>query len=171
MSMSISRKWLMVLPVAAVAMLALGAVSGDAAKSKKAGKRTVYLSAAEWKGSATVAEEPFPTSRLPSGPEGSSYGLKAPDATGKWEVETYRFDTPVITALEGEKVTLKIFGVNGKLHPVMLPDFYGERAFQVKRGELTTIRFRAKKAGIYEMHCHIHLPAMVADIVVLPRPA
>lgn len=137
------------------------ASSGDA--GTKAKTRVIYLSAVEWKGSAEVAKEPFPTSPLPAG---GGYERFPPDASGKWSVETYRFDTGLVAACRGERVTLKIFGVNAPFHDITIPQF--NRNFRVKRGELTTVSFAVKKTGIFPIVCVTHQPSHRADLVVLP---
>lgn len=145
--------------------LALALVSGSEAKTTgKAPIRVIYLSAVEWKGSAEVAKEPFPTSALP---EGGGYERFEPDATGKWNVETYRFDSAVVFACQGDRVVLRIFGVNAAFHDIDIPDF--DRTFRVKRGELTTVQnFVVKKTGIFPIICRTHVPSHRADLVVMP---
>jgi len=164
------RKKLLLLAVLVAALtvgVALALVSsGGASPQAKAPQRTIYLTAVEWKGSANVADEPFPTAPLP---EGGGYELIAPDADGKWNVETYRFDSAVVVAYQGERVTLNVFGVNAKFHDITMPDF--NRNFRVNRGQLTTVTFKANKVGIFPIICVTHPPSHRADLVVLPRPS
>ena len=140
--------------------------SGGASPQAKAPQRTIYLTAVEWKGSANVADEAFPTEALP---EGGGYELIAPDADGKWNVETYRFDSAVVVAYQGERVTLNVFGVNAKFHDITMPDF--NKAFRVERGKLSTVSFKVNKVGIFPIICITHQPSHRADLVVLPRPS
>lgn len=148
--------------------LALAVVSAGDAKAK-AKTRTIYMSAVERKGSASVSKEPYPTQVLPSG---GGYERFAPGSeevdgdSGKWAVETYRFDTGVVAACKGERVVLKIFGVNAKEHQITIPDF--NRNFTVRRGMLTTTSFVANSTGIFPIICITHQPSHRADLVVLP---
>lgn len=156
----------LVVAIAAGVALAFSAIDAATA-AKVAPKRTVFLTAVEWKGSTNVASEAFPADSVLPG--GGGYKLVTPDAAGAWGVQTYRFDTPYITVFQGEQVTLEILGVNGKEHAVAIPAF-GRQA-TITRGRITKVTFTAKKAGIFRLVCHSHMPAMVADIVVLPRSA
>lgn len=127
-------------------------------------KRTVYMAAIEPKGSTTVEKEPFPKAALPAG---GGYGLKAPDKEGKWEVETYAWLPGSITVYQGDEVTLHVAGINGAEHAVTI-EGYGLK-YVVKRGEITTVSFKADKAGIFEIVCHNHRPSMTGQLIVLPR--
>ncbi len=161
------KVWLaaVILVVLASLGLTLGiASSGDAKATATAAKRSIYLSAVEWKGSAEVAKEPYPTKPLP---EGGGYELIAPDAAGKWNVETYRFDSAVVVACEGEQITLNIFGVNAAYHDITIAGF--KQNFRVSRGQLSTVSFLAKKAGIYPIVCLTHKPSHRADLAVFRK--
>ncbi|HXV25417.1 MAG TPA: hypothetical protein VED46_14290 [Alphaproteobacteria bacterium] len=95
-------------------------------------KRTITMVAIEPKGGTTIDKEPFPTAALP---EGEGYELKPPDDKGRWEVSTYRWEPNQIFVNQGDEVTLKILGVNGKEHPTVIEGYDIE--FTVKRGQLT----------------------------------
>jgi hypothetical protein len=157
--------------VVAVVGAALGVVAGSEARTSiSPPKRTIHLSAVEWKGTTNVSKEPCPTTALPTGQPGEKNGYErvVPDASGNWIAQTYRFDSEFVAAYEGERVILKIFGVNGAEHKIktegLHPDFF------VRRGRLTTISFIAPEPGIYEIHCHTHMPSMTLNLLVLPRP-
>ncbi len=128
-------------------------------------KRTIYMAAIEPKGSANVEKETFPKAPLPAG---GGYGLKAPDKEGKWEVETYAWLPGSITVYQGDEVTLQVAGINGAEHAVSI-EGYGLK-YVVKRGEITTVSFKATKAGIFEIICHTHRPSMTGQLIVLARP-
>ncbi len=128
-------------------------------------RRTIYMAAVEPKGGASVTSEPFPAVALTGGP---GYVLKAPDATGRWEVSTYQWQPGFILANEGEDVTLEIIGINGAEHPSVIEGI-NIPAFTVKRGQVTTVNFRAARPGFYRIVCSNHLPSMVSHLVVLPR--
>lgn len=159
--------------LAALAVTAIAASVGfiqlTADTASGATVREIYLSAVEWKGSATVAKEPFPTQALPGG---GGYEKFAPGHaelagdTTKWAVETYRFDTAVVAACAGERIALNIFGVNAALHKITIPDF--GKKFDVKRGMLSRQVLTTKKAGIYPIICLTHQPSHRADLVVFP---
>ncbi len=127
-------------------------------------KRTIYMAAIEAKGSTTVEKEPFPQAALPAG---GGYGLKAPDKEGKWEVETYAWLPGSITVYQGDEVTLHVAGINGAEHAVSIEGY--DLKYVVKRGEITTVSFKAHKAGIFEIICHNHRPSMTGQLIVLPR--
>ena len=142
-----------------------GACSGTAGTAVEPPReRTIYMAAIEPKGSTTVDKEAFPAAELPTG---GGYGLKPPDETGKWVVETYRYTPGTIVVNEGDTVTLEIAGINGKEHPFHLEGY--DVSGSVKRGEITRVTFIADKAGIFKLVCEIHRPTMEADIVVLKR--
>lgn len=126
--------------------------------------RTIYMAAIEPKGSTTAEMEPFPAQQLPAGP---GYGLKPPDGTGKWVVETYRFAPGTVVVNEGDTVTLEIVGINGEEHPIIIEE-YGVSTV-LKRGEVQRLTFVAEQPGIFKIVCTIHTPSMQADLVVLKR--
>lgn len=126
------------------------------------GKRTVYMTAVEYKGSAEVAKEPFPATKA----EGAGYTLKEP-LDGRWETSSYRWDPGSVVVYQGDQVELRIWGVNGDQHLAYLETYVPE--FTVKRGELTALTFKADQPGIFRLVCTVHRPSMEAQVVVLPR--
>lgn len=126
--------------------------------------RTFYINAVEPKGTANIAEEPFPNSTLPVG---GGIELKEPDEQGNWEIETYVFDPSQIVVYEGDQITLNILGVNGRVHDVTVNGYV--EPFELHRGELKTVTFTADKAGTIDFICSIHQPTMHGQIMVLPR--
>ena len=151
-----------------IALLSSSGCGGDSAAETKAaipgGDKTIYLTAMEYKGSAEVSKEPFPSAGLP---EGGGYGLK--DATGdppKWEVEAYAWAPASFTVVEGDSVTLQIIGVNGSKHDAELEGH--DQQFTVTRGAISTTTFTAGEPGIYRLVCQTHAPNMTAQMVVLP---
>ncbi len=147
----------------ALLLALVAAACGSAASAPVAAKRTIYMTALEYKGTTEVAKEAFPTSKLP---EGAGYVRKAPQGA-TWETSTYRWEPGSITVYQGDEVELQIFGVNGANHPSKVEGY--EQAFVVKRGELTTVSFKADKAGIFRILCGTHAPSMTGTLVVLPR--
>jgi plastocyanin len=130
-------------------------------------RRTIYMAAVEPKGGASVTSEPYPANS-PAGTAGPGYVLRAPDATGRWEVSTYQWQPGFILANEGEDVTLEIIGINGSEHTSFIEGINAP-AFTVRRGQVTTVNFRAARPGFYRIVCSNHLPSMVGYLVVLPR--
>ena len=57
--------------------------------------------------------------------------------------------------------------MNGADHPGRIEGY--EKTFNVKRGQLTTLSFRADKTGLFRILCDIHSPSMTGSLVVLPR--
>jgi len=94
--------------------------------------------------------------------------FKASMEDGK-EIEAYRWDPGTIFVEKGEKVRLKILGVNGKEHPFIIEgtDIKGI----VKKGEETVVPLEFDKEGTYRLICLTHPSAensgpMIAYIVV-----
>lgn len=149
--------------VAALVVAGLVAAACGTTQAPAATKRTVYMTALEYKGSTEVAKEAFPNSPLPSG---GGYVRKAP-ADGKWETSTYRWEPGTIVVYQGDEVDLQIWGVNGADHPAKIEGY--DKTFNVKRGQLTTLSFKADKAGVFRILCDIHNPSMTGTLVVLGR--
>ena len=143
---------------AAVVLAACGTASAPAAT-----KRTIHMTALEYKGSTEVAKEPFPVAAVPGG---GGYILKEPK-DGKWETSTYRWEPGTIVVYQGDEVELRIWGVNGAEHPGRIEGY--EEAFSVKRGQLTTVSFIASKPGVFRILCDVHNPSMTGTLVVLAR--
>lgn len=128
-----------------------------------AAKRTIYMTALEYKGSTEVAKEAFPAQAVPAG---GGYILKEPK-DGKWETSTYRWEPGTVVVYQGDDVELQIWGVNGADHPSRIEGY--DKAFNVKRGQLTTVSFKADKAGVFRILCDVHSPSMTGTLVVLGR--
>ncbi len=127
-------------------------------------ERTIYVNLVEPKGSTNLEKEPFPTKALP---EGGGYELKTPDESGKWVVETYAFSPSVIVVNQGDKINIKMLGINGALHHVSIENYV--EPFDINRGHLEEIFFVADKAGTFRIACSIHQPAMEGYLMVLPN--
>jgi plastocyanin len=85
------------------------------------------------------------------------------------EIEAYRWDPGTIFLEKGEKVSLKILGVNGKEHPFIIEGT--EIKGVVKKGEETLVPLQFDKEGTYRLICLTHPSAehngpMIAYIVV-----
>jgi len=135
-------------------------------------RRRIYMSAIEYKGGASTVDEAYPPAAVEGtrelAPLGGGYGLKEPDATGRWEVESYRFEPGFLVAKLGERITLEIVGINGALHDISLTSPSGASVdLVVTRGRLTRVLFRANELGMWKLVCHTHPPAMTAEILVI----
>jgi hypothetical protein len=126
-------------------------------------KRTIYLTAIEPKGTTHIEKAPFPHTKLP---EGEGFKIKPPDKEGFWQASAYRWEPGFIVAYEGEQLELHFFGINGSSHHSKIEGY--DIPFVVKRGELTTVSFSADKTGIFNIVCYDHLPAMQAQLLILP---
>lgn len=94
--------------------------------------------------------------------------FKSTTEDGK-EIEAYRWDPGTIVLEKGEKVLLKILGVNGKEHPFIIEGT--ELKGVVKKGEETEVPLQFEKEGTYRLICLSHPSAehngpMIAYIVV-----
>lgn len=162
------KRALGIVALAAIAAVGLGVAQAPARETR----RTIYMSAIEYKGGANVSSEAYPPAAEPGtkplAPLGGGYILKEPDATGRWEVESYRWEPGLVVAGKGERVTLEIVGVNGARHDGVLISPSGEQTpFVVTRGRLTRVRFAADEVGIWRFICTTHPPAMTGEIVVV----
>lgn len=159
-------------PIVTAAALAafLGMTAGQVTAAETthglpaAGKRTITIAAVEPKGGTNVKDEAFPQSTLP---KGGGYLLKAPDASGRWEVSTYVWVPSQIIVNQGDEVTLEYVGINGAEHPAVIEGY--EKTFVVRRGQVTKVTFKADKAGVFRIVCGIHHPSMQGELIVLAR--
>jgi len=97
-----------------------------------------------------------------------------PDNPDKWQVASYMFSPATMTVVQGDKVTLRIFGVNGDVHTVWLEAPDGSivvDATIMNRGREYNVEFAADQAGSYTLHCGNHAPTMTAMILSLPSYA
>ena len=117
----------------------------------------------EPRGGANVDQEPFPTEPLPAGP---GYVLNKPDQIGRWEVVVYLLTPGQIIVNQDDDLTLEFAGINGKSHPITIAGY--DKSFELKRGHVTKISFKADKAGVFPIECGTHKPSMRAELVVLP---
>ena len=158
---------------AALASFVLPAQGGRGQGSAGQGSTKIYMSALEYKGGANIADEAYPPADEPGtsplGPLGGGYDLVPPDGTGRWQVESYRFEPGFLAVKKGTKVTLEIAGINGSRHDVDLISSSGNKVKSavITRGRLTNVVFRPMKAGTWKLVCTIHPPNMTASILVM----
>ena len=109
----------------------------------------------------------------------AGYRYKAPgeydaDNPDKWQVSSYMFSPAAMTVAQGDKVNLRIFGVNGDEHVVWLEGPDGSTVVDaaiMNRGREYNVEFAADQAGYYTLHCGNHAPTMTASIFALPSYA
>jgi len=89
----------------------------------------------------------------------------------KWQVSTYLFSPAAMTVIQGDKVTLRTFVINGDDHNVWIEAPDGSTAGSevlMNRGREYNFTFTASQSGYYTLHCDDHEPTMSATILVLP---
>ncbi len=128
--------------------------------------RVVWMEAVEYKGSTEVAKLAPPETN----PEtlGASFEFEWVQPGTKWQVSAYAFSPSTIIVNQGDKVTLRIFGVNGNQHTISIQG-YQENPVTLQRGRLIDIQFTADKPGMFRIVCHNHEPGMTGWLIVLPR--
>ena len=109
--------------------------------------------------------EKFPNSAFPAG---GGFVLTRPNTAGEWSVRSFTFDPSMIVVHQGDRVTLNFVGVQGPHHLITID---GIESFPLDRGQIYTVAFTAKQTGTIHYYCHIHMPNMVGQILVLPRTA
>jgi plastocyanin len=97
------------------------------------------------------------TTMAPAGQERTIHMVttefKATGTDGK-QIEVYRWDPGQIYAKKGETIRLSILGVNGGSHPFIIEGLNVQG--EVKKGQETTVTFRADKPGVYRIICTTH---------------
>jgi plastocyanin len=163
---------ILVAAAAAIAVCALevpAAVAQQAASPPQAaGAKTFHILAVEFKMRRKVSETPYPNTlqAFPELANAPGYKLIPPntEVQGEWGVDAYQFLPATIVVNQGDNVVLRFYGVNGDLHATTI-DGYNQK-FDIKRGQLTEVKFVADKAGTFTITCHNHPPTMTAHLVV-----
>jgi hypothetical protein len=109
--------------------------------------------------------EAFPNTTLPAGP---GLVLRPPNKVGAWDMRAFTFAPDQIVVNQGDTVTLHFLGVQGPHHVITVE---GVGTFPLDRGQIHTVSFIADKPGSITYLCHVHVPNMVGEILVLPKPA
>jgi hypothetical protein len=109
--------------------------------------------------------EAFPNTTLPSGP---GLVLRPPNKVGAWDMRAFTFAPDQIAVNQGDIVTLHFLGVQGPHHVITVE---GVGTFPLDRGQIHTVSFIADKPGSITYSCSVHMPNMVGEILVLPKPA
>jgi plastocyanin len=111
------------------------------------------------------AEQPPANSTIPTG---GGFRLTQPNKVGAWDFRSFTFSPDQIVVNQGDKVTLHFVGVQGAHHVI---DVQGVDTFELTRGQIHTVSFIANSPGTITYICHVHLPNMVGEILVLPKAA
>jgi plastocyanin len=109
------------------------------------------------------AEQPPVNSTIPTG---GGFRITEPNKGGAWDFRSFTFSPAQLVVNQGDKVTLHFIGVQGAHHVVTVD---GVGTFELKRGQINTVSFVANNPGIIKYVCHVHLPNMVGQILVLPK--
>ena len=109
------------------------------------------------------AEQPPVNSTIPTG---GGFKITEPNKAGAWDFRSFTFAPDQIVVNQGDKVTLHFIGVQGAHHVITVD---GIGTFELKRGQINTVSFVANNPGIINYVCHVHLPNMAGQILVLPK--
>jgi hypothetical protein len=101
-------------------------------------------------------------------PTGGGFRITPPNKVGAWDFRSFTFGPDQIVVNQGDKVTLHFIGVQGAHHVI---DVEGVDTFELMRGQIHTVSFTANNPGTITYICHVHLPNMVGQILVLPKAA
>ena len=99
-------------------------------------------------------------------PTGGGFRITEPNKAGAWDFRSFTFSPDQIVVNQGDKVTLHFVGVQGVHHAITVD---GVGSFTLMRGQIHTVSFRANNPGTISYYCHVHLPNMVGQILVLPK--
>jgi hypothetical protein len=109
------------------------------------------------------AEQPPANSTIPTG---EGFRLTPPNKAGAWDFRSFTFVPDQIVVNQDDNVTLHFIGVQGAHHVV---EVEGVDTFELTRGQIHTVSFMANSPGTINYYCHVHMPNMVGQIVVLPK--
>ena len=101
-------------------------------------------------------------------PTGGGFRITPPNKVGAWDFRSFTFAPDQIVVNQGDKVTLHFIGVQGAHHVITVD---GVDTFELMRGQIHTVSFVANNPGTITYICHVHLPNMVGQILVLPKAA
>ena len=109
------------------------------------------------------AEQPTVNSTIPTG---GGFRITTPNKVGAWDFRSFTFSPDQIVVNQGDKVILHFIGVQGAHHVVSVE---GVDTFELARGQIHTVSFTANNPGTITYFCHVHMPNMVGQILVLPK--
>lgn len=111
------------------------------------------------------AEQPPANSTMPTG---GGFRITEPNKVGAWDFRSFTFAPDQIVVNQDDKVTLHFIGVQGAHHVITVD---GLGTFTLQRGQIHDISFVANSPGTINYYCHVHMPNMVGQILVLPKAA
>jgi plastocyanin len=111
------------------------------------------------------AEQPPANSTIPLG---GGFRITEPNKVGAWDFRSFTFSPDQIVVNQGDKVTLHFIAVQGAHHAITVE---GIDTFELARGQIHTVSFVANNPGTITYICHVHLPNMVGQVLVLPKAA
>lgn len=141
-------------------------------------ERYIHVQATELDARRSVDQTPFPKGTLDDFPEyfgddgkGGAEGYYL-FMTGddEWRVGSYVYLPQEITFIQGDRVTMEVFGIRGNEHHSILvgPEGFDPIEFTVLRGGLEKVEFTVDQPGLYQLICLTHPPTMTTNIHVLP---
>ena len=149
----------------------MGAALPSTQAIEPAKDRVIWMEAVEYKGSTETAKLAPPQNLATDlASLGPAYGFKWLEPDKKWEVAAYAFTPSTVVVNQGDKVTLRIFGVNGDKHTLYVEN-YAQNIVELNRGRSIDITFTADKPGLFQYVCSNHEPAMRGWLIVNPRTA
>ena len=117
------------------------------------------------KGDADHKAEPFPKAPMPEG----GLVLSKPDEAGKWRMGAFAFEPAQLVVKAGEPIRLHFVGIQGMSHSIHVKGEGVDERFTLTRGNMRTLELTPEKAGVIEIECYDHKPAMRGEIVVLAQ--
>ena len=115
------------------------------------------------KHSSASSEQPPANSTIPVG---GGFRITEPNKVGGSEFQIVHLLTRPNSVNQGDKVTLHFIGGQGAHHVVTVQ---GVDTFELMRGQIHNVSFVANNPGTIAYICHVHLPNMVGQILVLPK--
>lgn len=109
------------------------------------------------------AEKPPLSSTIPTG---GGFVVTTPNKAGAWDFRSFTFSPDQIVVNQGDTVVLHFIGVQGAHHLITVD---GIGTFPLLRGQIHTVSFIANSPGTINYICHLHMPNMVGQILVLPK--
>jgi plastocyanin len=176
-----ARPHLLIALAAALALLtaACGGADDDAAASPglQPSERYVHVQLTEQDARRNLDQDPFPQATLEAWPEyfgedgrgGAAGYYLFMSEEDEWRIGSYIFLPQEMTFIQGDRVTMELFGIRGDQHDVVLegPGLESQTV-TVNRGELHTLEFTVDEPGHYQLICTTHPPTQTANIHVLP---
>jgi hypothetical protein len=109
-----------------------------------------------------------PAERFPNAthPSGRGFVLISPNKAGAWDFRSFAFAPSQIVVNQGDRVTIHFIGVQGFHHVITVE---GVETFPLERAQIHTVSFVANNPGTIGYYCHIHIPNMVGQILVLQK--